>query len=330
MLLGGAHRVRWAAALLALVISSAPAACGGLGAASFPALPPGISGKLTYNREGNIYILPLDTRVEQQLTSYASTSPALFSARSSDGSRLAVVRKEGIGQILSVMNADRTGSRVILDENSGRTTIAQPQWTPDNQSIIYMLHTYVYDGSLLKSENFRIERIRADGTSRVVITPNALDPTAAPDGALAFMRSTDDSRQLILRSPDGTERVQVPGDGFLNVAAPRFSPDGQRIAFAASGTGPDAAAEPRGWRLPLAPSIAYAHGPPWDIWLAERGGGVRLLARLAEDEPTLAWSPDGRYLAVSGGTGIYVIEGTSGQVFRVAGAGGFGGIDWTP
>ena len=74
---------------------------------------------------------------------------------------------------------------------------------------------------------------------------------------------------------------------------------------------------------------AYAHGEPWDIWVADVGAGVRRLAKLTEDEPTVAWSADSRFAAVSGGTGVYVIDGASGQTTQLQQIGGFGGIDWT-
>jgi hypothetical protein len=128
------------------------------------------------------------------------------------------------------------------------------------------------------------------------------------------------------------------------MAALRFPRYGHRIAFVAVGDGPQTSwrapaigpilgerSADRGWPgLPLGPAVAHAHGEPWDIWVAEIGGGVRRVNKLGEDEPTVAWNEDDRYLAVSGGTGVYVLEVANGQASQVAKAGGFGGIDWTP
>ena len=55
----------------------------------------------------------------------------------------------------------------------------------------------------------------------------------------------------------------------------------------------------------------------------------RWRSKLAEDEPTVAWGDGGRYLAVSGGTGVYIIDVNTGQPIQLTKVGGFGGIDWT-
>src|SRR3954469_4567761 len=51
-------------------------------------LPADIGGVLTYQRDGNMYVLPLETKTERKLTDFPATSPAIFSARSPDGARL--------------------------------------------------------------------------------------------------------------------------------------------------------------------------------------------------------------------------------------------------
>ena len=63
--------------------------------------------------------------------------------------------------------------------------------------------------------------------------------------------------------------------------------------------------------------------------VADVGGSVRLLSKLTEDEPTTAWGEGDRYLAVSGGTGVYIIDVANGQATQLVPTGGFGGIDWT-
>jgi Tol biopolymer transport system component len=168
-------------------------------------------------------------------------------------------------------------------------------------------------------------------------------PTMAPDGSLAFVRTTRSGQQLVLLDAAGAEKVLIPERTFMSLAAPRFSPDGTRIAFRAYGNGPATGrlvpTEPgatgmladlaRRLGAALGPGIASAHGEPWDIWMFEMGGGVRQLAKLTEDDPTVTWSPDSRYAAVSGGTGIYVVDGANGQTTQLQKVGGFGGIDWT-
>jgi dipeptidyl aminopeptidase/acylaminoacyl peptidase len=313
------------------------------------ALPAAVSGVLTYQRDGNVYLLPLDSKAERKLTDYPMASPAVFSARSPDGSRLAVVRLDGTGSSLYLMNADGSDERKLLDESAGYTTLERPQWTPDGAAILYTYHGFVVEGGSIKGETFRAERLDPATGERTPLAPDAEGPTLAPDGSLAFVRTTRGGQQLVLLDPSGAERVLVAERTFVSLAAPRFSPDGQRIAVTAVGEGPKlggagpAGAEPTagggavGWLRErfgaltglLAAPIAYAHGEPAHTWVVERSGGVRRVGSLAEDEPTLAWDDSGQYLAVSGGTGVYVLEVASGQPTQLTRVGGFGGIDWT-
>jgi Tol biopolymer transport system component len=289
-----------------------------------------LTGVLTYQREGNIFALRIDTKADRKIVDFPATAPAIFSARSPDGRQLAYVRIEGMGCTLWIANPDGGDARKIVDESTGTATLERPQWTPDGKSIIYTYHGFVIEGGAIKGEVFRAERVDPDGSNRTVLAPDAEGPTMAPDGSLAFVRTTRSGQQLVVLEPGGTERVLAAERSFLNLAAPRYSPDGTRIAFTAVGEGPKTGSRPGGLGWSFGPSIAYAHGEPWDIWMAESDGKLRLASKLTEDEPMVGWSPDGRYLAASGGTGVYVIEAAGGQTTQLGKQGGFGGIDWTP
>ncbi|HWP29715.1 MAG TPA: hypothetical protein VFB73_07595 [Chloroflexota bacterium] len=306
------------------------AACRAGSPAAPAALPAGVSGVLTYQRDGNVYSLPLDTKAERKLTDFPAASPAVFSARSPDGAQLAYIRIEGMGSVLWLANADASEARKIVDESSGSAMLERLQWTPDGTALLYTYHGFQIEGGIIKGEIYRAERVEPASGQRTVLAADAEGPTQAPDGYLAFVRTTRAGQQLVLRDPGGAERVLIGERSFLSLAAPRFAPDGQRIAFAAVGEGPKSGNAPRPLQLRLGPPTAYAHGEPWDIWLVDRAGALRQLAKLAEDEPTVAWDRSGQYLAVSGGTGVYIVDSATGQSFQLAKAGGFGGIDWTP
>jgi Tol biopolymer transport system component len=116
---------------------------------------------------------------------------------------------------------------------------------------------------------------------------------------------------------------------FWAIASPSFAPDGSAIAFAAVGEpepGPGLGhflIEPPRRRAPP------QHGPPWDVWLVRPdGSGLRRLTRLAEDECTLAWSPDGRWLALNGGLALWLVRVDGSQPPWPLGEAGYGRIDW--
>ena len=113
---------------------------------------------------------------------------------------------------------------------------------------------------------------------------------------------------------DGSERLQLTFPP-MQVALPRWSPDGKQIAFAG--------------RLP---------GKLWSIYLVSPEGGVAermSLTERAEADPT--WSPDGRKLAFSQILGfsddtsaIYVLDLRSRQVSKVPASDGRYSPRWSP
>jgi Tol biopolymer transport system component len=293
-------------------------------AAPAPAPP---AGTLTYQRAGNIYTLSLDTRTEREITDFPAASAALFQARSPDAVRLALVRLSGQGWSLSVKDLPSGEERTLVDDTLGHSSLTRPQWTADARGLVYTRHEFTIVDGAVRGATSHAERIAGAGGDRQVIADEVEDPAVASDGRTAFVRWTTAGRQLVVASPDGAESVLAVG--FADLAAPRFSPDGRQIAFVAVSAPADQATPPRGalhWGAP----IAQAHGLPWGVWITGLDGSPRRLGTLEEDEPTLAWSPDGSHLAVSGATGVYVMDVARGEATRFLNMGGFGGIDWTP
>jgi Tol biopolymer transport system component len=105
-----------------------------------------------------------------------------------------------------------------------------------------------------------------------------------------------------------------------------------------SGCGGDPRSKPAASGLPvgldvlalLGPDVAYAHGLPADIYaLNLDGGNMTRIADIKDDDPTLAWSPDGTKLAVFGVAALYVADAKGGPTEKLVEQGGYGGIDWT-
>jgi hypothetical protein len=182
-----------------------------------------------------------------------------------------------------------------------------------------------------------IEYARTDGSERRRLIPDAEDPTLSTDGALlAYVRS-DDAQSLpthvLVRSiADGNEQELPVSPLFQAVRAPRFSPDGRQLAFLAV-TSPSAQAPPSGAVALLdlfRATAVYAHGPPWDVWSFDLPSRTtQKVATLSEDDPSLAWSPDGQTIAILGANGLWLVHPGDVTPNRL-GAGSVGRIEWMP
>jgi Tol biopolymer transport system component len=134
----------------------------------------------------------------------------------------------------------------------------------------------------------------------------------------------------------GEPKTLVRADRFAGLLAPRFSPDGQTIAFSAAsmptGAGapqPKASGPLDRLRELIAPATAYAHGLPWEIWTVPTAGGdLRQLTLIQEDTPQAAWSADGARMLVYGAGGLHRVEVGSAQTQTLSSNGGHGGMDW--
>jgi hypothetical protein len=214
----------------------------------------------------------------------------------------------------------------LLSDGVPGALFEAPTWTPDGSALVYAyqrLPTQVGEGYA-----YRIERVGAAGTGREVLVEDAHSPGLSADGRrLAYVRRGPGGAALLEREVGGAdERTLVPAGQFVDLAYPRFAVDGEIIAFAGA-----AAPAAGGRRALLMPTLAWAHGLPWDLWVVRRDGtGLRRLTDLSEDEPSIAWSPDGRWLALHGARGLYLVEAATGRVVRLADGGDHGRIDWAP
>ena len=120
--------------------------------------------------------------------------------------------------------------------------------------------------------------------------PDASWGSLGPEGSIAYGRRVGGRLQLMLRSPEGSER-RLTGIGEEG-SCPAFAPDGERIAY-----------------------LAQEPGRPVELRvMALSGGRAVTLASGVEASEYPSWSADGRHLAYAAGSPI--------RVFTVSAAGG--------
>jgi len=193
-----------------------------------------------------------------------------------------------------------------------------PRWTSDAETLVYA-HQMPADGAL--GTVFTVERIELASLQIEELVQDARDPDLAPDGTSLVVVASPllDSSLAIVDLPAGTLRTLAGADdGLTSIRVPQFSPDGQTVAFLASGDGPSVSSR-----------VTVALNGVQDLWLiGADGSGLRRLTTVLEDQPDFSWSDDGRHILLRGSFGTYVVEVES-RTTTTLGPGEFHGWhDW--
>ena len=311
------------------------------------------SGRIVVPRGQDIVAIDAGAGAEQVLFAARPTELILDVGLGADGrqvvfSRLTLARRDDPGGAdlyrLPVGSAEPV---LVAAHAQPGDIISGPLPVPGGTSVVYTYAPYGLAASGLDPAP-RIERVDLGGGAPSLVVQEAETPAPMPDGTgLVFVRRTARGDALWLVNLDGSgAREILPPDRFLSLAYPRVSPDGTRIAVAAT-------LEGSGLPIPLGPDVSGgaprlgatrpalrlrprwqparppAHGLPWDLWLVPVAGGEpQRLTYWYEDDPSLAWSPDGRWLAVQGGSGLRVLDVDSGYTLWLRREPAFGAIDW--
>jgi Tol biopolymer transport system component len=253
---------------------------------------------------------------------------------------LSTLKKDGTVQLdVRMANIDGTNVRPAAVGEYAKISFSFPAWSADGKDL-YVTQSYPVPPAGQYDE---IDRLPASGgTPKKVIEGRA--PSISGDGKrIAFLRfdfKTFTSSLWVTDIDGKNEKRLVDQDAFLTIFAPRFSPDGKLVLFAASGP-PNkklpgiSFARPPSNRCAIGfPPIcivenAYADGLPWDLWtVTVDGSKFEQITNIGTDSPYPAWSPDGKYIGFFDLTGIYVIDREKKVIYPAATRGGHGGFDW--
>ena len=307
----------------------------------------GARGKIAWPKDGDLWVYDLPSRQQTRLTNLVSGAAVTGATWSADGQQVVFAQfwrrpnERSSGADLMIANADGSNARTFAERDAANSVLETPEWAPSGR--VYYTIRRVVNGR----ETQTIVRQTAGGEPETLVD-NAYDPAPSPDeSTLIYVRSTRAGQQMLKKtigeSGDGCELIS--DQVFQYLSLPRISPDGKRVVLGGSGEpnmtrsgcGGDPrssspAAAPAGLDLTswLQPDVAYAHGLPADVYsLNLDGSDMKRIADIKDDDPTVAFSPDGAQVAIYGVAALFLVDAKGGSTQKLTDMGGYGGLDWT-
>ncbi len=267
-----------------------------------------------HNQRADLYVMPASGGTARLVTADAPATPAVIGGYTWTPDSAALIYTSGDDGKLH--RASRAGgkSRAITD---GQGVNALPSVAPSGAFVAYQVDRGDVDDEIF----IAVRDLDSRTASTRRLTPDtlfAMDPQVSPDGARVACVLYDrrgwrqhDTQIAVVALASGEIIVLTPTDNVLNLA-PRWSPDGETLAFTSDRDGYN------------------------NIFTIPAGGGeARAIApeRFEQAEPT--WSPDGRRIAYTrneeADLQIMVAEIGSGTTTQVSTRRGVNsGIAWSP
>ena len=156
----------------------------------------------------------------------------------------------------------------------------EPKWSPNGTKILFSATNENH-----RTDLYVVDAVDGGGLTNLTAFIGAemyaiRNPAWSPDGArIVFVGAVNGQHKVYTIAANGSDLRQVTTDAGYD-ESPTFSPDGTKIAF-----------------------VRYNSASPGygnDIMIVPSAGGTPVRFALAGDQRTPAWSPDGKFIAVSG------------------------------
>lgn len=260
-------------------------------------------------------------------------------AASPDGRQLALTYAPSPGEneiqfgysSLYLLLADgRSQPRLLIERTAEQEVFFNPAWSPDGQQLYYS-HVLPLDEEAFTFTT-SLERLDLSTGAVEVLADNGIWPRLSPDGrSLAYIQIDPDSlaAELVLADSDGRNpSVFIPYDRFVTMDSPFFSADGQWLYFSAVAEQTSSATW---WEQLLGIEVASAHSLPSRWWrLPVNGGEPEAVTTEARVGQYGAVSPDGRFLAFSSQSGIFLLRPDGGELRPLLELAAADSLSWSP
>lgn len=260
-------------------------------------------------------------------------------AASPDGSQIALTYAPSPGEdeiqfgysSLYLLLADgRSEPRLLIERTAENEVFFNPTWSPDGQQLYYS-HVVPLDEAAFTFTT-SLERLDLASGEVTTLVENGIWPRVSPDGrSLAYVLIDQESlaAELILAESDGSNpTVLVSRDRFVTLDAPFFSSDGAWLYFSAVAEQTSSASW---WERLLGIEVAAAHNLPSRWWrIPVTGGEPEPLTEEARVGQYGSLSPDGRSIAFSTQSGIYLMQPDGSEVRLLLEQPAADSLSWTP